>query len=97
MREPYLGTGSTLELGFDVPGQRGFAVLVKNHIVAHGVDVLRVNEEAVHVKEACSDFWETDGSRLARGYENHQFPQWQITGAHVLILACCHCSIGLAR
>lgn len=57
-----------MKLGFDVPGQRGFAVLMENYIVAKGVDVLGVNEKTVHVKEACSDFGETDSSRLVWAY-----------------------------
>lgn len=68
---PYLWTGPTLELGFDVPGQRGFAVLMENYIVAQGVDVLRVNEKAVHVKETGSDVWETARSGLVWAYKNH--------------------------
>lgn len=60
----YLVSRPTLELGFDVPGQRRFAVLVEYHVVAQGVDVFRIDEETVHVKEASSDFGETDRSML---------------------------------
>jgi len=32
--------------------------------VADGVEVLGVDQEAVHVKETCSNGWETGGVRL---------------------------------
>lgn len=91
---PYLVSRPTLELGFDVPGQRGFAVLVENHVVAKGVDVFGIDEEAVHVKEAGSDFGETDSSILVWPYGNQHSHNWCSTGTHVLVLACCHFEVG---
>jgi hypothetical protein len=35
--------------------------------VADGVEVLGVDKEAVHVKETCSNWWETGGVRLEDG------------------------------
>ena len=86
-----------MKLGFDVPGQRRFAVLMEDHIVAMGVDVLRVNQKTVHVKQACSDFRETDSSRLVWIYGRSTLMGWRTIGIHILVLACCHCWIGLER
>ena len=92
---PHLVSRPTLELGFDVPGQRGFAVLVENHVVAKGVDVFGIDEEAVHVKEAGSDFGETDRSILVWPHRNEHSHGWCSTGIHVLVLACCHFEVDL--
>ena len=54
--EDYFRTWAALELGFDLPRKRGFSILVEDHVVAFGVDILRVDEEAVHIKKAGSNF-----------------------------------------
>lgn len=58
--EGYFRTWAALELGFDLPRKRGFSILVEDHVVAFGIDVLGVNQEAVHIKKASSDFWEAE-------------------------------------
>lgn len=57
--EEYFWSGTALELGFDAPRQIWLSVLVKNDVIAEGVDILRVNEESVHVEEAGPDVGET--------------------------------------
>ena len=55
-----LGSGPALELGFDGPGEIGFAVFMEDVVCDVGVDFLGVYEEAVHVEEACSDWWKSE-------------------------------------
>lgn len=55
----YFGARAPLELGFDFPGQRRLAIFVQEDIVAFGVDVLGVYEEAVHIEETGADFRES--------------------------------------
>ena len=57
------GGGAALELGFDVPGHGAGVVGLQEDVVADGVDVFGVYEEAVHVEEACSDWREATGVR----------------------------------
>lgn len=45
------GTWAALELGLDGPGKGTFAILFENHVNALRVDVLGVEEKAVHVEE----------------------------------------------
>lgn len=51
-------TGSALKLGFDLPRQVRTIVLTKDGVCDGGVSVLRVDQEAVNVKDARSDWWE---------------------------------------
>ncbi len=55
----YVGTGAALQLGLDLPGERRLAVLMQNHVVAFGVNVLGIDEKSVHVKETGADFGES--------------------------------------
>ncbi len=55
------GAGPALQLGFDVPGEVGPVAFTENHIVAESVDVFGIEEETVHVEEACADWRETVG------------------------------------
>lgn len=48
----YFWSGTALQLGFDAPRQRWLSILVKDDVIAEGIDVLRVNEESVHVEQA---------------------------------------------
>lgn len=48
-----------MELGFDAPRQRWLSILVKDDVVAKGIDVLRINEESVHVEQAGPDVGKT--------------------------------------
>ena len=60
-REAYVGTGAALQLGLDLPGKRGLAVLMQDYVVALGVDILGVDEEPVHVEETGADVGESGG------------------------------------
>jgi hypothetical protein len=44
-----------LELGFDGPGEGGAVVFGEEDVCAEGVEVFRVEEEAVHVEETGAD------------------------------------------
>ncbi len=66
--ESYLGARSPLQLGFDFPRQRGFAVLVQDDIIAVGVNVFGVNQQSVHVEEAGADRGEATQGRSALTY-----------------------------
>ena len=59
-----LGPGAALQLRFDVPGEVGFAVVAEDGVGAEGVEVFRVDEEAIHVEEAGADWWEALGRGL---------------------------------
>lgn len=58
-REEYFWSGTALELGFDAPRQRWLSVLVKDDVIAEGIDVLRINEEPVHVEQTGPNVGET--------------------------------------
>lgn len=49
------GARAALQLGFDIPGEVGPVAFAQDDIVAEGVDVFGVEEEAVHVEEAGAD------------------------------------------
>lgn len=51
--------------GFDFPGQIGTAVFLKDEVVAFGVDVFGVEDEAVHVEQTCTDFRKSVSQGLA--------------------------------
>lgn len=55
------GAGPALELGFDVPGEIGAVAFAEDDVVAEGVDIFGVEEEAIHVEEASSHGWEAGG------------------------------------
>lgn len=46
---------------------------MEDYIVAQGVDVLRVNEKAIHVKETGSDLGETASSGFSLGVQESRF------------------------
>lgn len=56
-----VGAGAALELGLDGPGEEGAALLLENDVDAGRVEVLGVEEEAVHVEEAGPDGREAGG------------------------------------
>lgn len=47
---------SSLHLGFDAPGQIWSTEFAKNLVGANRVQVLRVYEKTIHVKETCSNW-----------------------------------------
>ena len=51
----YDGGGPTLQLGFDAPWERRAVLGCEDDVCDEGVDVFGVDEEAVHVEEACAD------------------------------------------
>ena len=57
--EMYFGTRTALELGFDLPWERWFTILVKYHIVALCINILRVDEETIHVEKASAHIRKT--------------------------------------
>ncbi|KAI9163823.1 Tetratricopeptide repeat protein 1 [Paramyrothecium foliicola] len=57
--------GSALELGLDGPGERALAELVEDDVDAEGVEVLSVDEQAIHVEQASPDGWEAGEIELA--------------------------------
>lgn len=52
-----LGSRTTLQLRFYGPGEGGAVVFCQELVCADCVNVLRVDEETVHVEEACLDGW----------------------------------------
>ncbi len=51
----YLWSGSALKLGFDGPWHIGSTILTQHDVRAQSVDVLRIDQEAVHIKETSTD------------------------------------------
>ncbi|KAI6776811.1 hypothetical protein HG530_000756 [Fusarium avenaceum] len=58
-----LGTGTTLELGLDGPGEGTLAILFEDDVDTLRVDVFGIEEEAVHVEQTGPD-----GRKTAREY-----------------------------
>lgn len=49
------GAGAALELCLDGPRHWGAAVALEHRIDTLGIFILGIEEEAIHVKETCSD------------------------------------------
>lgn len=62
----YFGSGTALQLGFDLPGEVGATVLFEDDVVAFGVEVFGVDEETVHVEETGADFRKSRNCRSTR-------------------------------
>ena len=55
--------GTALQPGLDGPRKLWALVFFQDQIVTHGVDILRVEKQAIHVKETSPDGRETGGSK----------------------------------
>ena len=65
-RATHFWSGASLELGFYDPGEVWLAVFAEDDVVAGGVDVFGVEDEAVHVKETCAHAREPGGLDIIR-------------------------------
>ena len=54
----YFWARPTLQLRLNMPWQTWSPKLTKEDVVAHGIDILRINEKPIHVKQAGADFGE---------------------------------------
>jgi hypothetical protein len=52
------GARSSLELGFDEPGEGRAAILLKHIIGTNGVKIFCVQEQTIHVEETGANGWE---------------------------------------
>ena len=56
-------SGASLELCLDRPGELGALVFLQDEVDAKGVDVLGVEQEAIHIEEACPNGREAGSKR----------------------------------
>lgn len=79
------GAGAALELGFDVPGEVWAVAFAEDDVVAEGVDILGVEEEAVHVEEAGADGGEAAGRRVSICFASQARIPWGMRCIHCLL------------